>query len=198
MASTRTPAKHFSPLAIGAPEPYRALPVKLERMIHFVPPHIEKVRARVPELIRQVDIVLGNLEDAIPVDAKEAARSGFIAMAQASDFGTEFLDKILAVRVVPDRDAAIAHIRRHGSDHTEVIATRDAESAHRFERELRSAVIMVNASSRFSDGGELGLGAEIGISTTRLHAYGPMGAEALTIERYVVRGSGQVRHPTAI
>jgi len=115
--------------------------------------------------------------------------------AQESDFGTEFLDKILAVRVVPDLDAAIAHIRRHGSDHTEVIATRDAASARRFERELRSAVIMLNASSRFSDGGELGLGAEIGISTTRLHAYGPMGAEALTIERYVVRGAGQVRHP---
>ena len=115
--------------------------------------------------------------------------------AQESDFGTEFLDRILAVRVLPDLDAAITHIRRHGSDHTEVIATRDAQAASRFERELRSAVIMVNASSRFSDGGELGLGAEIGISTTRLHAYGPMGAEALTIERYVVRGTGQVRHP---
>jgi len=115
--------------------------------------------------------------------------------AQESDFGTEFLDRILAVRVLPDLDAAITHIRRHGSDHTEVIATRDAQAASRFERELRSAVIMVNASSRFSDGGELGLGAEIGVSTTRLHAYGPMGAEALTIERYVVRGTGQVRHP---
>ena len=83
----KLPRNFFKPLAIGAPAPLRELPVKLERMIHFVPPHIEKMRARVPKLIRQVDVVLGNLEDAIPVDAKEAARSGFIAMATASDFG---------------------------------------------------------------------------------------------------------------
>jgi malyl-CoA/(S)-citramalyl-CoA lyase len=83
----RTPAKHFTPLAIGAPEPFRQLPVRLERMIHFVPPHIEKIRARVEELIAQVDVVLGNLEDAIPADAKAAARAGFIAMAQAHDYG---------------------------------------------------------------------------------------------------------------
>ncbi len=100
------------------------------------------------------------------------------------------------MRVVDDIDAAIAHIRRFGSDHTEVIATRDEHAADAFVRALRSAVVLVNASSRFSDGGELGLGAEIGISTTRLHAYGPMGAESLTIERYVVRGDGQVRHPS--
>jgi malyl-CoA/(S)-citramalyl-CoA lyase len=87
MPSTRTPAKFFAPLAIGAPEPFRALPVKLERMIHFVPPHIEKLRAKVPELITQVDVVLGNLEDAIPADAKQAARAGFIEMAKAVDFG---------------------------------------------------------------------------------------------------------------
>src|SRR5262245_27565583 len=83
----RTPAKHFAPLAVGAPEPYRQLPVRLERMIHFVPPYIEKIRARVGELISQVDVVLGNLEDAIPADAKGAARAGFIVMAQAHDFG---------------------------------------------------------------------------------------------------------------
>ncbi|WP_257385879.1 glutamate-5-semialdehyde dehydrogenase [Tahibacter caeni] len=115
--------------------------------------------------------------------------------ASDADYAAEFLDLILAVRVVDDLEEAIAHIRRYGSDHTEVIATRDEVRAERFIRALRSAVVMVNASSRFSDGGELGLGAEIGISTTRLHAYGPMGAESLTIERYVVRGSGQVRHP---
>ena len=74
MSATRTPAKHFAPLAIGAPEPFRQLPVRLERMIHFVPPHVEKIRARVAELIAQVDVVLGNLEDAIPADAKVAAR----------------------------------------------------------------------------------------------------------------------------
>ncbi len=78
----------FQPLAIGAPAPMRELPVRLERMIHFIPPHVEKVRAKVPELVAQVDVVLGNLEDAIPIDAKQAAREGFIAMAKATDFGT--------------------------------------------------------------------------------------------------------------
>jgi glutamate-5-semialdehyde dehydrogenase len=115
--------------------------------------------------------------------------------ASDDDYAAEFLDLILAVRVVDDLDAAIAHIRLYGSDHTEVIATADEAAAQFFVRAIRSAVVMVNASSRFSDGGELGLGAEIGISTTRLHAYGPMGAEALTVERFVVRGVGQVLHP---
>ena len=83
----KLPRNFFKPLAIGAPPPLRELPLRLERMIHFVPPHIEKVRAKVPELVGQVDVVLGNLEDAIPADAKEAARTGFIAMAKACDFG---------------------------------------------------------------------------------------------------------------
>src|SRR5262249_30401997 len=81
------PRQFFKPLAIGAPEPLRELPVRLERMIQFVPPHIEKMRAKVPELIAQVDVVLGNLEDAVPADAKVEARRGFIAMAQACDYG---------------------------------------------------------------------------------------------------------------
>jgi malyl-CoA/(S)-citramalyl-CoA lyase len=84
----KLPRNFFKPLAIGAPAPLRELPLKLERMIHFVPPHIEKMRAKVPELIHLVDVVLGNLEDAIPADAKEAARAGFIAMAEANDFGS--------------------------------------------------------------------------------------------------------------
>src|SRR6185436_2660214 len=84
----KLPRAFYQPLAIGAPTPLRELPVKLERMIHFVPPHVEKVTAKVPELARQVDVVLGNLEDAIPADAKEAARKGFIAMAKATDFGS--------------------------------------------------------------------------------------------------------------
>jgi len=83
----KLPRNFYQPLAIGAPMPLRELPLRLERMIHFVPPHNEKVRAKVPELIREVDVVLGNLEDAVPADAKEAARSGFIAMAEACDFG---------------------------------------------------------------------------------------------------------------
>lgn len=85
--STKTPRQFYRPLAIGAPEPYREPPLRLERMIHFVPPHLEKVRAKVPELAGQVDIVLGNLEDAIPVEAKQAARNGFIELAKATDFG---------------------------------------------------------------------------------------------------------------
>lgn len=115
--------------------------------------------------------------------------------ATEEDYDTEFLALKLAVRVVDDIDAAIAHIRQYGSDHTEVIATEDEAVADRFVHALRSAVVMVNTSSRFSDGGELGLGAEIGISTTRLHSYGPMGVESLTIERFVLRGHGEVRHP---
>src|SRR5262245_21142440 len=83
----KPPRAFYQPLAVGAPAPLRELPVRLERMIHFVPPHIDKVTAKVPELVRQVDVVLGNLEDAIPADAKEAARSGFIAMAKATEFG---------------------------------------------------------------------------------------------------------------
>jgi malyl-CoA/(S)-citramalyl-CoA lyase len=83
----KLPRSFFKPLAVGAPAPLRELPIKLERMVHFVPPHVEKLRAKVPELITQVDVVLGNLEDAIPADAKEAARAGFIAMAKAYDFG---------------------------------------------------------------------------------------------------------------
>ena len=118
-----------------------------------------------------------------------------VALASEDDYAAEFLDLIIAVRVVDSLDDTIAHICRYGSDHTEVIATRDPRTADKFIRAIRSAVVMVNASSRFSDGGELGLGTEIGISTTRLHAYGPMGAESLTVERFVVRGDGQVRHP---
>ena len=87
MSATRTPHKFHNPLAAGAPQPYRALPVRLERMIHFVPPHLDKIRARVADIAKQVDVVIGNLEDAIPADQKLAARAGFIAMAKATDFG---------------------------------------------------------------------------------------------------------------
>jgi len=130
-------------------------------------------------------------------DDATRALSPDVTPATDDDYAAEFLDLILAVRVVDDIGSAIAHIRRHGSDHTEVIATRDDAAAATFIRAIRSAVVMVNASSRFSDGGELGLGTEIGISTTRLHAYGPMGAESLTVERFVVHGEGQVRHPAS-
>jgi len=116
-----------------------------------------------------------------------------VALASEDDWHAEYLDLILAVRVVDDLDAAIAHIERYGSSHTESILTEDPAAAERFLREVDSSTVMVNASTRFADGGELGLGAEIGISTTRLHAYGPMGAEGLTTTKFVVRGTGQIR-----
>ena len=133
----------------------------------------------------------------VEVRGDEATRAfdGGVAAASEDDYAAEFLDLVIAVRVVDSLDEAVAHVRRHGSDHTEVIATQDAMAADAFVRAIRSSAVMVNASSRFNDGGQLGLGAEIGISTTRLHAYGPMGVESLTIERFVVRGEGQLRHP---
>jgi glutamate-5-semialdehyde dehydrogenase len=118
-----------------------------------------------------------------------------LAEATDADYAAEYLAPIVAVRVVDSLDDALDHIARFGSNHTEVIATRDIETARRFVREVDASVVAVNASSRFSDGGELGLGAEIGISTTKLHAYGPMGLEALTTQKFVVQGAGETRHP---
>ncbi len=116
-----------------------------------------------------------------------------IVAATEDDWAAEYLALVVAVRVVDDLDAAIAHIERWGSDHTESIITADPAAADRFLREVGSSTVMHNASTRFADGGELGLGAEIGISTTRLHAYGPMGAEGLTTTKFIVRGTGHVR-----
>jgi glutamate-5-semialdehyde dehydrogenase len=113
--------------------------------------------------------------------------------AQEDDFGAEFLAKVIAVRVVPDLDGALEHVRRYGSNHTDAICTDRLVSAERWVREVDASCVLVNASTRFNDGGELGLGAEIGISTTKLHAYGPMGLESLTAEKWVVLGEGQVR-----
>ncbi|MHB8681813.1 MAG: glutamate-5-semialdehyde dehydrogenase [Acidimicrobiales bacterium] len=116
-----------------------------------------------------------------------------IGEAGDEEFATEFLDLKLAVGVVDDIDAAIAHIGRFGSGHSEAIVTTDLRSAERFCREVDAAAVLVNASTRFIDGGELGLGAEIGISTQKLHARGPMGLRELTCVKYVVHGEGQVR-----
>ena len=110
-----------------------------------------------------------------------------------SDWDTEYLDKILAVGVVDSLDEAIAHITRHGSGHTEAILTRDLAAARRFVAEVDSSAVMVNASTRFNDGGELGLGAEIGISTDKFHARGPCGLRELTSTKWVVYGDGQIR-----
>lgn len=116
-----------------------------------------------------------------------------VAAATPEDFRTEFLDLVLAVKVVDALDEAIAHIGRHGSRHSDAIVTADAAAAERFLSAVDSATVYWNASTRFTDGGEFGFGAEIGISTDRLHARGPMGPEELTTYKYVLRGDGQVR-----
>jgi len=116
-----------------------------------------------------------------------------VKKAKESDWPAEYLDLVLAVRVVPTREAAIRHIQKYGSLHTESIVTEDRGSAEEFLNRLDSSVVLWNASTRFNDGGQLGLGAEIGISTTKMHAFGPMGLEELTTTKFVVRGSGQVR-----
>ena len=113
--------------------------------------------------------------------------------AAEEDWYREYLDLILSVRVVRDLDEAIAHIAKYGSLHTEAIVTESYERAQRFLREVNSSTVLVNASTRFSDGFELGLGAEIGISTTKLHAFGPMGLEELTTTKFIIYGNGQVR-----
>jgi glutamate-5-semialdehyde dehydrogenase len=113
--------------------------------------------------------------------------------ATEADFATEFLALELAVGVVDDLDGAIAHIARYGSGHSEAIVTSDLATATRFVREVDAAAVLVNASTRFIDGGELGLGAEVGISTQKLHARGPMGLRELTCVKYVVYGEGQIR-----
>ncbi len=120
----------------------------------------------------------------------------FVPAAEAAteeDWEAEYLDLTLAVRMVPDMDAALDHIRRYSSSHTEVIITRDYERSRRFIAEVDSSAVMVNASTRFNDGNQLGLGAEIGISTSKLHAFGPMGIEELTTTKFIVEGNGQIR-----
>ncbi len=116
-----------------------------------------------------------------------------IKSATKEDYDAEFLCLIIAIKVVESYDEAITHIEKYSSDHTEVIVTENTVTANNFIQSVNSSVVMVNASSRFSDGGQLGLGAEIGISTSRLHAYGPMGIQALTTQKFVVCGEGQIR-----
>jgi glutamate-5-semialdehyde dehydrogenase len=126
-------------------------------------------------------------------DELSARADARVKPASEQDWYTEYLDAIIAVRVVADIDAAIAHIRQYGSQHTECIVTDDAVAAERFLARVDSAIVLHNASTQFADGGEFGMGAEIGISTDKFHARGPVGVEQLTSYKYVVRGSGQIR-----
>ena len=134
-------------------------------------------------------------EHSVKVNACSQSLGYFNAATLIADdaFGEEYLDLEIAVKIVESADKAMEHIANFGSNHTEVICTQDDVLAKRFQRTVDASVVMVNASSRFSDGSELGLGAEIGIATTKLHAYGPMGLESLTTEKYLVDGNGQVR-----
>ncbi len=113
--------------------------------------------------------------------------------ATLEDWPMEYLDLILAIKVVSTMDEAIEHIAQYGSGHTESIVTSDYSRARKFLRQVDASVVLVNASTRFNDGAELGLGAEIGISTSKLHAYGPMGLEELTTTKFIVFGDGQIR-----
>jgi glutamate-5-semialdehyde dehydrogenase len=126
-------------------------------------------------------------------DGRAQALDRRVIPASANDWDTEYLDAILSVAVVDGLEAALAHIARHSSAHTDVIVTADAAAAERFLAEVDSAIVMHNASSQYADGGEFGLGAEIGIATGRLHARGPVALEGLTTYKWQVRGSGQTR-----
>jgi len=151
--------------------------------------HRDCAEAFVPRIAR----VLGALGVELRGCAETCRLAPAATPAQEEDWGAEYLDLILAVRVVDSLDAAISHIQEYSSLHTEVIVTRDYPNSQRFLREINSSVVMINASSRFSDGNQFGLGAEIGISTTKLHSFGPMGLEDLTTRKFIVFGDGQVR-----
>jgi len=126
-------------------------------------------------------------------ERSRAMAPGRIGAVADGDFDREFLDLKMSVAVAADLDAAIAHVNRYGSGHSEAILTRDLDSARRFAAEVDAAAVLVNASTRFTDGEEFGYGAEIGISTQKLHARGPMGLRELTTYKYVVWGDGQIR-----
>jgi len=145
---------------------------------------------------RMVPDLVNALQDAgceVRGDNAVAALAANVEDATEADWSTEYLDAIVSIRVVDDIDQAIAHIREFGSGHTESIVTESTDAAEQFFHEVDSAIVLQNASTQFADGGEFGMGAEIGIATGRIHARGPVGADQLTSYKYVVRGNGQVR-----
>ncbi len=157
---------------------------------------LETLLVHAASAARLLPPVLGRLREAgVTIRADERARGIFADSVPASeeDWSTEYMSLDLSVRVVDDLDAALEHIRRYSTRHTESILTTDVRNAERFLAEVDSAVVMVNASTRFTDGGEFGFGAEVGISTQKLHARGPMGVGELTSTKWIVRGTGHVR-----
>ena len=153
----------------------------------FLPRLVDRLLADGVE-VRADALTLAHLGDGVGPEMGER-----VHLATEEDWGREFLDLVVAVKVVPGLDGAIAHIERFASGHTEAIVTEDPEAQEAFLQRVQSSCTLVNASTRFNDGFQLGLGAEIGISTSKMHAYGPMGLEELTAQRYVVRGDGQTR-----
>ncbi|NJD39367.1 MAG: glutamate-5-semialdehyde dehydrogenase [Geobacter sp.] len=151
--------------------------------------HKDAAAAFVPQIAK----ALGDAGVELRGDQQFCSLAPAAKPATEEDWAAEYLELILACKVVADMDAAIAHINRYGSLHSEVIITSNYANAQRFIREVNSSCVLVNASTRFNDGGQLGLGAEIGISTTKLHSFGPMGLEDLTTTKFIVYGDGQVR-----
>jgi glutamate-5-semialdehyde dehydrogenase len=150
-------------------------------------------RAAVATILPQLIAALTQAHCEIRGDQEVKALFPTVKAAVDADWDTEFLDAIIAIKIVADIDEAIAHIAAHGTQHTEAIITEDTAAAEKFLREVDSAIVMHNASTQFADGGEFGMGAEIGIATGKLHARGPVGVEQLTTFKYQVRGSGQIR-----
>jgi glutamate-5-semialdehyde dehydrogenase len=175
-------AKTSAPAACNAAEclllDERAAPALAPRLVRALTAAGVEVRA-CPATLAHLPAAVRTLPGVVP--------------AMPEDFGTEFLAPVIAMRTVAGLDEAIAHVQAHGSDHTEAILTRDTAAAAEFTARVHASCVVVNASTRFNDGFQLGLGAEIGISTTRVHAYGPMGLEELTTQRWIVEGNGQTR-----
>ncbi len=150
-------------------------------------------RSAAERLVPEVVAVLQDAGCEVRGDRDVAELADGVSAANESDWSTEYLDAIVSIRVVDELGAAVRHIADYGSGHTESIVTENEDAAERFFREVDSAIVLHNASTQFADGGEFGMGAEIGIATGRIHARGPVGAEQLTSYKYIVRGTGQVR-----